>query len=104
MFASVNLKYCTFNMSITDDSNEDKKEYIWLGPMKKAPSPQRNPKATWEHKTATKNFDNTTIADRPRTVSLGNDCHPTSVIKPVNGIRTLPTNRKSCVIKMKHLK
>ena len=27
----------------------------------------------WQHKNATKNFDNTTIVDRLRTVSLGND-------------------------------
>ena len=30
-------------------------------------------KATWQHKNATKNFDYTSIADRLRTVSWGND-------------------------------
>ena len=30
-------------------------------------------KATWQHKDATKNFDYTTIADRLRPVSWGND-------------------------------
>ena len=33
-----------------------------------------------------KNFDYTKIADRLRTVSWGNDRHPTSVVKPVNRI------------------
>ena len=35
-----------------------------------------------------KNFDYTTIADRLRTVSCGNDCHQTGVVKPVYGIPT----------------
>ena len=43
-------------------------------------------KATWQDKNATKNFDYTTIADRLRTVSWGNDSHPTGVFKPVYGI------------------
>ena len=92
-------------MSITDDSNEEKKEDIWLDLMTKAHTPPRKiQKATWQHKTATKNFDYTTIADRLRTVSWGNNSHPTGVVKPVNGIQTLPTNQKSCVIKMTYLK
>ena len=33
-------------------------------------------KVTWQHKNATKNVDYTTIADRLRTVSWGNDKHP----------------------------
>ena len=37
-------------------------------------------KATFQHKKATKNFDYTTIADRLRTVSWGNDSHPTGVV------------------------
>ena len=32
-------------------------------------------------KNATKNFDYTTIADRLRTVSWGNDSHPAGVVK-----------------------
>ena len=47
-------------------------------------------KATWQHRNATKYFDCTTIADRLRTVSLGNDSYPTGVVKPVNGIPTPP--------------
>ena len=41
------------------------------------------------------NFDYTTIADRLRTVSSGNDSHQTGVIKPVNGIRTFPLTAKA---------
>ena len=52
-------------------------------------------KATWKHKNATKNFDYTTIADRLRTVSWGNDSHPTGVVKPVYGIRTFPLTAKA---------
>ena len=47
-------------------------------------------KATWQHKNANKNLDYTTIADRLRTVSWGNDSNPTGVVKPVNEILTLP--------------
>ena len=47
-------------------------------------------KATWKHKNATKNFDNTTIADQLRTVSLSNSSHPTGVIKPVYERTTFP--------------
>ena len=54
-------------------------------------------KAMWQHKNATKHFDNTTIADRLRTVSWGNDSHPTGVVKPVYGIPTFPlTEEKLC--------
>ena len=34
---------------------------------------RKTQKATWQHTNATKNFDYTTIADRLRTVSWGND-------------------------------
>ena len=92
-------------MSTTDDSNEEEKEDIWLGPMTKAhTAPEKSKRQRDNIKTATKNFDYTTIADRLRTVILGNDSHPTGVVKPVNGIQTLPTNHKSCVIKRTHLK
>ena len=47
-------------------------------------------KATWQHKKSHQNFDYTTIADRLRTVSWGNDSFPTGVVKPVNGIPTHP--------------
>ena len=47
-------------------------------------------KAKWQHKNATKNFDYTTIADRLRTVSWGNDSQPTSVVKTLYGVPTFP--------------
>ena len=43
-------------------------------------------------KNATKNFDYTTIADRLRTVSWGNDSHPAGVVKPVYGITNVVPN------------
>ena len=59
--------------------------------MTKAPYTDRKiQKATWKHKNATKNFDYTTIAEWLRTVSWSNDSPPTSVVKPVNRIPTLP--------------
>ena len=51
-------------------------------------------KATWQHKNATKNFDFSTIADRLRTVSWGNDNFPTGVDKAVYGILTFPLTTK----------
>ena len=61
-------------------------------------SPYTNRKiqiASWQHKNATKNFDYTTIADRLRTVSWGNDSHPTGVVKPVYGIPTFQLTAKA---------
>ena len=55
-------------------------------------------------KNATKNFDYTTIADRLRTVSWGNDSHPTGVVKPVYGIPTFPITTKALNQKDTHLK
>ena len=60
-------------------------------------------KATWPHKNATKKFDYTTIADRLKTVSWGNNIHPTGVVKPVYGIQTFPLTQKQCNKKNKHL-
>ena len=61
----MNLQYYTFNMSITDDSNEEKKEDIWLGPMTKAPTPPEKSKKQRDNiKTATKNFDYKKIANQ----------------------------------------
>ena len=51
-------------------------------------------KATWKNN-ATKNSDYTTIADRLRTVSWGNDSHPPAVVKPVYGIPTFPLTEKA---------
>ena len=39
---------------------------------------------------ANKNVDYTTITDRLRMVSWGNDSHPTVLVKLVNGIPILP--------------
>ena len=52
-------------------------------------------KATWQHKNATINFDYSTFADRLRTVSWGNDSHPTCVVKPVYGIPIFPLTAKA---------
>ena len=60
--------------------DEEKKKEIWLSPMTKAPSPTEKSKKKWQHKNATKNFDNTAIADRLRTVSWDNDSHPTEFL------------------------
>ena len=61
-------------------------------------------KATRQQKTATKNFDYTTIADRLGTVSLSNDSHPTGVVKPVYGIPTFPLTANAVYQKDTHLK
>ena len=61
---------------------EKKKEEIWLSPMTKAHAPTEN-ETKWQLKNATRNIDNTTIADRLKTVSLINNSHPTGAIKPV---------------------
>ena len=64
--------------------------------MTKAPTPTEKSKKRRDNtKTATKNFDYTTIADRLRTVSWGNDSHPTGVVKPVYGIQTFPLTAKA---------
>ena len=47
-------------------------------------------KAKWQHKSAIKNYDYTTIADWLRTVNLSDDSHLTGVVKPVYGIPTIP--------------
>ena len=41
------------------------------------------------------NFDYTTIKDRLRTVSWGNDSHPTALVKPVYGIPTCQLTAKA---------
>ena len=62
------------------------KEEIWLSPMTEALTPTEKSKKQRDNtKNATKNFDYTTIADRLRTVSWGNDSHPAGVVKPVYG-------------------
>ena len=75
--------------------DERKRKIIWLSPMTKTHTPTEKKKAGWQNTNATKNFDYTTIADRLRTVSWGNDNHLTGVVKPVNGIPTLPLTPKA---------
>ena len=58
--------------------------------MTKIPIPTENSKINGEHKCTTKNFDNTTIADRLRTVSWSNNSHQTGIVKPVYGYPTFP--------------
>ena len=75
---------------------QEKTEEIWLSPMTKAPTPTEKSKKQRDNtKNATKNFDYTTIADRLRTVSWGNDSHPTGVVKPLYGIPTFPLTAKA---------
>ena len=69
---------------------QEKNEEIWLSPMKKTSTPiEKSKKQRDNTKTPPKNFDYTTIADRLRTVSRGNDSHTNGVVIPVNGIPTL---------------
>ena len=85
---------CTW--SIKYINFEWKKEEIWLSPMTEALTPTEQSKKQRDNtKNATKNFDYTTIADRLRTVSWGNDSHPAGVVKPVYGIPTFPLTAKA---------
>ena len=58
-------------------NNKEKKIEIWLSLMTKARIPTEK-KTNSRYQNATHNFDNTTIADRLRTVSWSNNSHPTS--------------------------
>ena len=68
------------------------KEEIWLSPMTEALTPTEKSKKQRDNtKNVTKNFYYTTIADRLRTVSWGNDSHPMSQkcrkrLKPWDGV------------------
>ena len=59
--------------------------------MKKSPNTVRK----WKPRESHQNVDYTTIVDRLRTVSWGNKCHPSSVVKPVYGIPTFPLTAKA---------
>ena len=59
---------------------------LWQKPLHR----QQNPKSNVTTHKRRQNFDNTTIADRLRTVSWCNNSHPTGVVKPVYGIPTFP--------------
>ena len=52
-------------------------------------------KATRQHENARKKFDYIAIADRLRTVSWGNDSHPTGVVKQAYGIPTFRLTAKT---------
>ena len=71
-------------------SFQEKKEEIRLRPMSKAPILTEKSQKQRDTQKRHQNFDNTTIADRLRTVSRGYNSHPTGVVKPVDGIRTFP--------------
>ena len=58
----------------------EKEGEIWLSPMTKAPTQQKNPKSN----VTTTNFDYTMIVDWLRTVSLNNNSYRTGVVKPIN--------------------
>ena len=58
--------------------------------MTKALAPTDNSKKQSDNKKRRQNFDNTTISDRPRMVSVSNDSHQTGVVKPVYEIPTFP--------------
>ena len=62
--------------------------------MTKAPTPTEKSKKQRE-KNSTKTFDYTTIAERLRTVSWGDDSHTTGVVKPVYEIPTFPLTAKA---------
>ena len=64
----------------------------------KALHPQISKTQRNNQRNATKNFDYRTIANWPRTVSLGNDSNPTGVVKPCLRDLNFPTNRKSRAI------
>ena len=73
-----------------------KKEEIWLSLMTKAPNPQTNPKATWQHKTPPKLPDRLNNYCGPnKDGHWSNDSHPTSLGKPFYGIQTFPLTTKA---------
>ena len=67
---------------------------MWLRPMTKTPVHTENSK-TNGRQNVTKNFDNTTIADRLKTVSWSDNSHPTDVVTPVYGYPTFPLTAKA---------
>ena len=100
----IKLEVCTYFLwgliTMTSPYLREKRKssdlVLWQNPL----HPQKNiQKATGEHIHATKNFDNTTIAEWLRTGSWGNDSQPTAVVKPVNEIPTLPLTKG---FKVKH--
>ena len=69
---------------------------IWLSHMTKAPTRTEKSKKQRDNiKNATKNFDNTTIADRLKTVIWSNNSHPTGEVKQVCERSTFPLTTKA---------
>ena len=64
---------------------------LWQKPL----HPLKNPKSNVTTQKMYQNFDYTTITDRLRTVSWGNDSDPTGVVKTVYGIPTFPLTAKA---------
>ena len=58
--------------------------------MTKAATPTEKSKKQITTQNATNNFDYTTVVDRLRTASSGNDSIQTCVVKPVYGIHSFP--------------
>ena len=81
--------HCSENKGGLSISGLREKERDLTQSYDKSPYADRKIKnATWQQKYATKNFGYTPIADQLRTISWGNDSHPTAVVKPVYGIPT----------------
>ena len=70
--------------------------------MTKNPTPTEKSKKQRDNTKTPQNFHYTTITDRHRTVSWGNDSHPTGVVKSVYGIPAFPLS--PCNQKDTHLK
>ena len=69
---------------------QEKKEEIRLSHMTKAPTPtEKSKKQRYNIKTATKNFDYTTIADRLRMVSWSNSKSKTGQDQVSGGVSVL---------------
>ena len=65
---------------------------LWQKPQHR----QNNPKSTVTTQNRHQNFDYTSIADRLKTVSWGNDSHQTGVVKLVYGIQPSHSPQKLC--------
>ena len=102
---------CTAKNTLIDFSQK-KKIFKWKGRGltqsydKSLPPTEKSKKQRDNIKTLPKNFDNTTIADRLRTVSWsnGSNSHPTGMVKPVYERSTFPLPQQPCNQKDTHLK
>ena len=89
------LYYCKNNVEMCISDLREKGRDLTQSYDKSPYTDRKIQKATRQHKNATKNFDYTTIADWLRTISWGNDSHPTGVVEPVYGIQTFPLTAKT---------